>query len=304
MPVVEVHLSNVEEREEWRRQSVIADVVAHRVVGKGPDGYREALAYLAEATGHDRAPRRAAARPRRAAARHEPDVNIDYLTGFDSSNAALLVEHGKQAKLFTDFRYIARRRAGAGREGRAREPLADDGSGRAARAAACAFEADVADVLAGAGARLERARARADDGRRRRPARGQGRRRDREDPPRRPGGRPRVRRADRRDVGRPHRARAGLAAAHAHARPRRRPPELRHGDPLGRERRASRTATPATSSSSRRRSSSPTGARGSTATAPTARGRSRPGRCPPSCAAPTTSASRRSSPRSRASARA
>ena len=48
IPIVEVHLSNVEEREEWRRHSVIADVVSHRVVGKGPDGYREALAYLKE----------------------------------------------------------------------------------------------------------------------------------------------------------------------------------------------------------------------------------------------------------------
>ena len=48
VPIVEVHLSNVDEREEWRRISVIADLVAHRVVGKGPEGYREALAYLAE----------------------------------------------------------------------------------------------------------------------------------------------------------------------------------------------------------------------------------------------------------------
>ena len=47
MPIVEVHLSNVDEREEWRRRSVIADLVAHRVIGKGPDGYREALAHLA-----------------------------------------------------------------------------------------------------------------------------------------------------------------------------------------------------------------------------------------------------------------
>ena len=47
VPIVEVHLSNIDEREEWRRHSVIADVVAHRVIGKGPDGYREALAYLA-----------------------------------------------------------------------------------------------------------------------------------------------------------------------------------------------------------------------------------------------------------------
>jgi 3-dehydroquinate dehydratase-2 len=45
-PVVEVHLSNIEEREEWRRFSVLADVVDHRILGKGPEGYREALTYL------------------------------------------------------------------------------------------------------------------------------------------------------------------------------------------------------------------------------------------------------------------
>ena len=48
-PVVEVHLSKVDEREEWRRFSVLEGVVAHRVVGKGPDGYREALEFLVEA---------------------------------------------------------------------------------------------------------------------------------------------------------------------------------------------------------------------------------------------------------------
>jgi 3-dehydroquinate dehydratase-2 len=48
VPVVEVHLSNIEEREEWRRQSVLSDVVSERVIGKGPDGYRDALVYLAE----------------------------------------------------------------------------------------------------------------------------------------------------------------------------------------------------------------------------------------------------------------
>jgi 3-dehydroquinate dehydratase II len=47
VPIVEVHLSNIEEREEWRRRSVISDLMAHRVIGKGPDGYREALEYLA-----------------------------------------------------------------------------------------------------------------------------------------------------------------------------------------------------------------------------------------------------------------
>ena len=46
VPAVEVHLSNVNEREEWRRHSVIAEVVAHRVIGKGPVGYREALEFL------------------------------------------------------------------------------------------------------------------------------------------------------------------------------------------------------------------------------------------------------------------
>jgi 3-dehydroquinate dehydratase II len=47
VPLVEVHLSNIDEREEWRRKSVIADLAARRVIGKGPEGYREALAYLA-----------------------------------------------------------------------------------------------------------------------------------------------------------------------------------------------------------------------------------------------------------------
>ena len=47
VPVVEVHLSNVDEREEWRRTSVIAELAAKRIVGKGPDGYREALEFLA-----------------------------------------------------------------------------------------------------------------------------------------------------------------------------------------------------------------------------------------------------------------
>jgi len=46
VPIVEVHLSNVEQREEWRRHSVIADLMALRVIGKGPEGYREALEYL------------------------------------------------------------------------------------------------------------------------------------------------------------------------------------------------------------------------------------------------------------------
>ena len=51
VPVAEVHLSNVDEREEWRRFSVLEDVVAARFIGKGPDGYREAIEFLVK--GHE-----------------------------------------------------------------------------------------------------------------------------------------------------------------------------------------------------------------------------------------------------------
>ena len=46
VPFVEVHLSNIDQREEWRRHSVIAELAAARVIGKGPGGYREAIAFL------------------------------------------------------------------------------------------------------------------------------------------------------------------------------------------------------------------------------------------------------------------
>lgn len=46
-PLAEVHLSDVERREEWRRVSVIADVVDVRVSGKGAAGYVDALEALA-----------------------------------------------------------------------------------------------------------------------------------------------------------------------------------------------------------------------------------------------------------------
>ena len=46
-PLVEVHLSNPEEREEeWRHHSVIEDLAAKRILGRGPDGYKEALEFL------------------------------------------------------------------------------------------------------------------------------------------------------------------------------------------------------------------------------------------------------------------
>ena len=48
LPAVEVHLSNIARREEWRRHSVIAELCIAQVAGKGPDGYREALERLRE----------------------------------------------------------------------------------------------------------------------------------------------------------------------------------------------------------------------------------------------------------------
>jgi 3-dehydroquinate dehydratase-2 len=47
LPSVEVHLSNVEGRDEWRKLSVFDGLVLTKIFGKGPEGYREALELLA-----------------------------------------------------------------------------------------------------------------------------------------------------------------------------------------------------------------------------------------------------------------
>jgi 3-dehydroquinate dehydratase II len=46
LPAVEVHLSDVDAREPWRRKSVITELCIARVAGKGVDGYRDALERL------------------------------------------------------------------------------------------------------------------------------------------------------------------------------------------------------------------------------------------------------------------
>lgn len=45
-PVVEVHISNIYEREAFRHHSYIKSVAAHSIVGKGLSGYQEAITYL------------------------------------------------------------------------------------------------------------------------------------------------------------------------------------------------------------------------------------------------------------------
>ena len=48
LPALEIHLSDVQHREPWRRVSVIRDLCFASISGRGPEGYREALAQLRE----------------------------------------------------------------------------------------------------------------------------------------------------------------------------------------------------------------------------------------------------------------
>jgi 3-dehydroquinate dehydratase-2 len=48
LPTVEVHLSQVDERESWRRVSVVRDLAVACVSGRGLEGYREALVRLSK----------------------------------------------------------------------------------------------------------------------------------------------------------------------------------------------------------------------------------------------------------------
>ncbi len=48
VPAVEVHISKVDEREEFRQVSFVGKYCEYRVTGKGFEGYKEALCYLKE----------------------------------------------------------------------------------------------------------------------------------------------------------------------------------------------------------------------------------------------------------------
>jgi len=45
-PIAEVHISDIYEREEWRRKSVLEDLVDVRIWGRGLEGYLEAVREL------------------------------------------------------------------------------------------------------------------------------------------------------------------------------------------------------------------------------------------------------------------
>ena len=46
VPVVEVHISDITKREEFRRISLLTDVCAHTIMGHGIDGYQEAVEWI------------------------------------------------------------------------------------------------------------------------------------------------------------------------------------------------------------------------------------------------------------------
>ena len=51
VPIIEVHLSNVHRREEFRQRSLMSDIVTGQIVGLGVNGYYLALRALADIVG-------------------------------------------------------------------------------------------------------------------------------------------------------------------------------------------------------------------------------------------------------------
>jgi 3-dehydroquinate dehydratase-2 len=50
-PLIELHISNVHQREEFRHHSVLSDIATGVLAGFGVEGYRLALRWLATKTG-------------------------------------------------------------------------------------------------------------------------------------------------------------------------------------------------------------------------------------------------------------
>jgi 3-dehydroquinate dehydratase-2 len=50
IPVVEVHVSDIMQREPFRQISLLSDVCAHSVIGQGTDGYQQAVEWILNRT--------------------------------------------------------------------------------------------------------------------------------------------------------------------------------------------------------------------------------------------------------------
>jgi 3-dehydroquinate dehydratase-2 len=48
VPALEIHISDVQKREQWRRMSVIGELCFATISGRGTDGYRDALSMIRE----------------------------------------------------------------------------------------------------------------------------------------------------------------------------------------------------------------------------------------------------------------
>jgi 3-dehydroquinate dehydratase-2 len=46
VPIVEVHISDIRQREPFRRVSLLTDVCAHSIIGHGVEGYSEAVEWI------------------------------------------------------------------------------------------------------------------------------------------------------------------------------------------------------------------------------------------------------------------
>ena len=55
LPALEIHLSDIEHREPWRRVSVVRDLCFATISGRGVDGYKDALVRLRDELGRDAA---------------------------------------------------------------------------------------------------------------------------------------------------------------------------------------------------------------------------------------------------------
>lgn len=52
VPVVEVHISDITQREPFRQHSLLTDVCAHSIIGQGTDGYAQAVKWILDEKNH------------------------------------------------------------------------------------------------------------------------------------------------------------------------------------------------------------------------------------------------------------